>query len=492
MRINGFSGMNVDSMVSELMSAKRAPLNKLNQQKTILQWTRDSYRELNSKIVDFKDNKLRLYKLSAGMNTQQAVVTGNTTAVKAEATADANGTAMSIEVVSLAKKSNIQSEALITGATGATKTAQLNTKLEDLGGEITASNFDLVINGKLLSLNKDDTIASTIRKINTLPNANVIATFDEVSGKFSVISKEYGKDITVDTSNFNAFSFGEVETAKQAVVNVKVNPLDPKNTSTKTFYSDSNSLTVNGIQLSLLATNTAADPVNITTTTDSTKALDTIKAFVENYNELINTFSTRVNEEKYRTYQPLTNEEKKEMKDSDVIAWEAKAKSGLLKNDEILKATTSSMRSAIMGQLKELSSVGITTGKYYENGKIYIDEEKLKAALQSDPQKVTNIFKGTTDGSTKGIFEKIGNTMDEALTKLVTKAGTSKFSADINSVYKEESVMGRKLKDYNKQISSLEVRLVDMETRYYKQFTAMEKAMNKYQSQSSSLTGNSQ
>ncbi|OAB41850.1 flagellar filament capping protein FliD [Paenibacillus antarcticus] len=489
MRINGFSGMDVDSMVSQLMTAKRAPLNKLNQQKTILQWTRDSYRELNSKIVDFKDNKLKSYKLSAGMNTQQAVLTGNTTAVKAEATADANGTAMSIEVVSLAKKSNIQSEALTTGDT---KTAQLSTKLEDLGGEITASNFDLVINGKLLSLSKDDTIASAIRKINSLPNANVIAAFDEVSGKFSVISKEYGKDITVDTSNFNAFSFGGVETAKQAVVNVKVNPLDPSNTSTKTFYSDSNSLTVNGIQLSLLATNTAANPVNITTTTDSTKALDTIKAFVDNYNDFINTFSTKVNEEKYRTYQPLTNEEKKEMKDSDVIAWEAKAKSGLLKNDEILKATTSSMRSAIMEQLKELSSVGITTGQYYENGKIYINEEKLKAALQSDPQKVTNIFKGTTDGSTKGIFEKIGNTMDEALTKMVTKAGTSKYSSDINSVYKEESVMGRKLKDYNKRISSLEVRLVDMETRYYKQFTAMEKAMNKYQSQSSSLTNYSQ
>ncbi len=481
--------MDVDSMVSQLMTAKRAPLNKLNQQKTILQWTRDSYRELNSKIVDFKDNKLKSYKLSAGMNTQQAVLTGNTTAVKAEATADANGTAMSIEVVSLAKKSNIQSEALTTGDT---KTAQLSTKLEDLGGEITASNFDLVINGKLLSLSKDDTIASAIRKINSLPNANVIAAFDEVSGKFSVISKEYGKDITVDTSNFNAFSFGGVETAKQAVVNVKVNPLDPSNTSTKTFYSDSNSLTVNGIQLSLLATNTAANPVNITTTTDSTKALDTIKAFVDNYNDFINTFSTKVNEEKYRTYQPLTNEEKKEMKDSDVIAWEAKAKSGLLKNDEILKATTSSMRSAIMEQLKELSSVGITTGQYYENGKIYINEEKLKAALQSDPQKVTNIFKGTTDGSTKGIFEKIGNTMDEALTKMVTKAGTSKYSSDINSVYKEESVMGRKLKDYNKRISSLEVRLVDMETRYYKQFTAMEKAMNKYQSQSSSLTNYSQ
>jgi flagellar hook-associated protein 2 len=48
--------------------------------------------------------------------------------------------------------------------------------------------------------------------------------------------------------------------------------------------------------------------------------------------------------------------------------------------------------------------------------------------------------------------------------------------------------MGKQLADYNKRISDMKSRLSDMETRYYKQFSAMEEAMNKYQSQSSSLT----
>lgn len=48
--------------------------------------------------------------------------------------------------------------------------------------------------------------------------------------------------------------------------------------------------------------------------------------------------------------------------------------------------------------------------------------------------------------------------------------------------------MGRMLKDYNSRINSLQDRLSDLETRYYKQFTAMETAMNKYNSQSSSLS----
>ena len=56
-RITGFSGMDIDSMVKSLMTVKRVPLDKLKQQKQIFDWTRDSYRELNSKIVQMS-NKL--------------------------------------------------------------------------------------------------------------------------------------------------------------------------------------------------------------------------------------------------------------------------------------------------------------------------------------------------------------------------------------------------------------------------------------------------
>ncbi|MFF2018106.1 flagellar filament capping protein FliD [Paenibacillus sp. NPDC058177] len=484
MRITGFSGMDIDGMVTKLMTAKRAPLNKLSQQKTILQWTRDSYREVNSKIVDFKNTKIKSFNLSAAMNTQKAVVTGNTTAVKAEATADANGAPMSIEVVSLATKSYMQSGALTKTTAGDVK---LNTTLGELSGNA-GESYDLIINGKTISLSKDDTIANAINKINATPDAKVNATFDEISGKFSITAKEYGatNNITGGTGSFaTLLGLGAVQGAKQSEVIIKSKPSDATG---RTLHSDNNSLTVNGINLTLLATNTAADPVTITTEADSTKAMDTIKAFVENYNSLLSMFNTKVGEEQYKSFQPLTDDQKKEMKESDVTAWEAKAKSGLLKNDEILKSAILSMRSIISSKIGELSSIGITTGQYYEGGKIYINEEKLKVALESDSQKVISIFKGTADGTTSGVYEKLSKTMDDALTKLVDKAGTSKFSTDANSIFKEESVMGRKLKDYNKRISGLEDRLKDMETRYYKQFSAMEAAMSKYENQSTSLS----
>lgn len=103
-RISGMvSGLDVDTLVKQMITAKRVPLDKLNQQKQILQWQRDNYREINSKLVDFQNSKLKNYDKSTALNTQTTVVTGNTTALKAEATADANGIPMKMEITELAK-----------------------------------------------------------------------------------------------------------------------------------------------------------------------------------------------------------------------------------------------------------------------------------------------------------------------------------------------------------------------------------------------------
>ena len=89
-RINGFSGMDIDSLVEESDGSQAHSFGQAQSTKAVLQWQRESYREMNSKIFDFKQNKLAdTFIKSASMNTQQAVVTGNTEAVKAEATVNA-------------------------------------------------------------------------------------------------------------------------------------------------------------------------------------------------------------------------------------------------------------------------------------------------------------------------------------------------------------------------------------------------------------------
>ncbi|WP_244444644.1 flagellar filament capping protein FliD [Paenibacillus camerounensis] len=487
LRVNGLtSGMDIDSIVKELMTAKRQPLDKLNQSKTLLQWQRDSYRDINSKLVDFKMNKLSDWNKGAQMNSQQAVVSGNTSAVKAEASANANGVEMSVTVTQLATRSSAESSSLVDTSN---KKATTSTKLTDLNGSTFTNKIK--INNVEIELTNKDTISTLMGKINN-SDAKVKATFDEVSGKLTITSTLDGKNEYLDSSKMDnsiksLLNLTTFEGAKEAIVSIKSSKQGSADTAVE-YKSATNSLTVNGVTLTLLAKSDASNPSTISTIPSADKTVETIKSFIETYNSLISTMSTKVGEEKYRDYQPLTDEQKSGMKEADITLWESKAKSGLLKNDSILQTVISDLRSVISKNMGSLSGMGITAGQYYEGGKIYLDESKLRQALSTDPQKVTELFQGSSVNPDGGIFTQMSTSVEKALNNIVTKAGTSKFTTDLSATYKTESVMGRLLKDYNSRIDSLTDRLTDIETRYYKQFTAMETAMSKYNSQSSSLS----
>ncbi|QDH20843.1 flagellar filament capping protein FliD [Saccharibacillus brassicae] len=489
MRINGFSGMDIDSMVKSLMTVQRVPLDKMNQQKQTLQWTRDNYREFNSQLVNFK-NKLSDFGKQSTTNTQVSTVSGNTTAVKAEANASASVEPMEVIVNKLATKSTASSTAELTAGTAATT---LKTTLSQITGAGSSDNYKMKINNKEIDVSSSDTIEAVIIKINS-SGAGVTASFDQISGKFSVLAKEYGAaaNVNIESGAATATSGDLSGLLKLSVTNAVDGQVTIKNAaypSGRTFDTSDNTLNVNGIKLTMLqATGTSGSSI-VNTQSDPTKALDSVKAFVNLYNELVDKINTKTTEARYKNFTPLSDEQKKEMKESEIKQWEDKAKSGLLKGDSILTSAASNMRSTVVSYLGDLSSVGITTGLYHENGKLKIDEEKLKNALSTDPQKVLNIFQGSSaDPSKKGLFADLSKQVNGTLDQMVSKVGTSKFDTAVTGVFKQESMIGRQIKDYDKRISSMTVRMNAMETRYYKQFSAMEEAMSKMQAQSSSLT----
>lgn len=497
-RINGFSGMDVDGMVKKLMTAKRVPLDKLNQQKQVLNWTRESYREVNSKLYDFRSNKLiTKYGLSEALNSNKAVTTGNTDAVKATALATSNGIDMEVSVSQLATKTTVQTAGAGTGFKATSTLAELQAPLD--GSDATsdaakAKEYKLVVNNKTFTFTGATGISTVIATINADSKANVTATFDEISGKFTIASKTSGLDGVVtlgagadDNSLLNLFNkkdqielLWETTSGKNAMVKINGTDMTPS----------SNIFTVNGVQLTLISkTDTSGTDIKtkISSQIDTDKTMETIKGFISDYNTLLSSLTSKIGEAKYRDYTPLTDEQKKEMSDDDIKAWTEKAKSGLLKNDDIISNVISSMRSIVSGRLGDLSKVGITTGLYYEGGKLVLDEVKLKEAITANPQKIVDIFQGPANDSTAGLFDKLADKVTVALNKLSERAGTDRFSADTTSTFKEESVMGKKLKDYNSRISTMLTMLDNAENSYYKQFTAMETAMSKLQSQSSSL-----
>lgn len=486
MRISGLaSGMDVDSLVQQMMKAQRAPLDKLTQQKQTIEWKRDYYREINSQLVDFRNNKLWSYKSSSSMNPYKSVLTGDTNAISVKATSTASQVKMTVEVEQLATQRSKSSTSSL--GTGVTKKSTLSSIVP--GGTddkyvltITRPGSDAVN----MEFSKSDTIESVLRKINSDTKANVSAVLDEATGKITLKAKEYGsEDVTFGGSLTTAFKLtGAYEGGEKAKVKVNGQPLE---------YS-SNTFTLNGVEITLLDKTETDKPAVIETKTDADKIVETIKSFIKDYNAVLEKINGKLNEQRYRDFPPLTDEQKAEMKEDDIKRWQEKAQSGLLRNDEILSAAVWNMREVIVsagieGTSISLSSIGITTGQYYENGKLILDEQgeaKLRKAIEDNPDQVLEMFVGS-DG-TGGLFNKLHDKLAGSLEAISERAGTDKYSTSLTSAYDTESVMGKELKDVSQRIYNLQKKLTTMESRYYSQFTAMENAINQLNSQSTSIT----
>lgn len=491
MRVTGLaSGMDVDSIVKNMMQAKREPLNRMQQQKQLLEWRRDSYKEVNSKIVDFRNNKLLTSHYN--FSPKRVEVTGQLGALTAKATENNNSIDMTITDIKLAKgstvtgtaslPSNIKSNSKLKDITGTDETVKLEVKSEKYG------NKEIVT----IELNANDTISSALQKINQNGKASVTATFDEIDGIFKISSNAVGKNapkVTFSGSAIdNVFMKGgkREDIASDAVVTI----------NDKIMEFNDNKFIVNGVSIALNKeiTKDIDDPIQIKTINDSTKVLESIKSFIKDYNEMIDIFDKKLAEQKYRDFPPLTAEQKKDMKENDIKLWDEKARSGLLKSDSILKSAQLTMRSSANLPVGEsgllLSSIGITTGHWSDGGKLTIESEsKLLDAIEKDPNKVFSIFNTPGDDDKAGIISRLGINLMTTMEDISKKAGTSKFVSDLSVAYKEDSVMGKELKDLDQRIKESEKKMIKYENQYYRQFTAMEQAINKYNSQSAMLAG---
>ncbi|WP_339824403.1 flagellar filament capping protein FliD [Paenibacillus sp. FSL R7-0163] len=495
MRVFGFgSGMDIDSIVKEIMTAKRAPLDKLKQQKQTFEWQRESYREVNSKLVDFKINKLAKYNKGEEMNPQKAVLTGNSTAISAKANADATPVPMEMYVEQLSTRTTITTTGITGSYANGYKSSTLLSALP--GGTSNADaqgNYTLTIGDAEFIFNKDYSITQVLSRINAdagEKKANVVASFDELTGKLILSAKEYG-DKQIGAVGGNLLSlFNAAPTDTLSITDGKTGIIHVKSEGEASFQKvefNGNKTIINGISISLLSTSTEATSSKISVQVEPAKAIESIKSFINDYNELIELMNKKTSEKTYRDFPPLTDEQRKEMSEDDIKNWDAKAKSGLLKNDTILAATVANMREIIYANLGDLSKMGIDTGQYFEGGKLVLkSEDDLNKILENNPTFVTQLFQGS--GEQKGIFSQISTKIDGQLQKLVDKVGTSKFSTSVTDVFKTNSIMGDMLKNYNKRIDDMTQRMNDLETRYYKQYAAMEQAMSKYNAQSTSLT----
>lgn len=374
-----------------------------------------------------------------------------------------------------------------------------NTK-EELNDAL--KNF--TVNGaKIDNITADTTVDGLLTAINNNKDAGVTAIYLGSENKFVLSSNEKGegRKITLgadpnDTADAANLIFGGVSTdGTDGEMSILYNGVQT------TITSSSNTFSIDG--LDIRATNTfntgsatAEGGVSFTASADTEKVTETVKKFIEAYNAMIDEVRTQATTKPDSNYKPLTEDQKNEMNENSIKNWENKAKEGILFNSSALKdldnATQGIFSSMMMNGVSydDLEKIGISfSDDYTAGGKIVFDEEKFKTAMDSDPEKVSDLFTGT-----HGIVNTIDSTLSTYATRyaskngnsygvLIEEAGSEKLSLTLtnNSIYKE-------LKDMQETITNLQSQLSTEQDRYISQFTQMERLINQMNSQSSYLS----
>ncbi|WP_162987479.1 flagellar filament capping protein FliD [Metabacillus litoralis] len=348
-----------------------------------------------------------------------------------------------------------------------------------------------------------ESLNSVLNKISS-SNLGLTAFYDEYSDQVTLTRKETGNHneagLEIDTGSNadgpipgfinNVLRFGNSVESGGDNAEFTINGLTTQRT-TNTFemngvtftLKDTLNPSVNGVEPTTL------DPsISVNISNDSNKVFENIKNFVEKYNELIDKIKSKVNEERYRDFTPLTDEQREQLSDKQQEQWEEKAKSGLLRRDSLLTNVLSSMRldfytpvngTNVDSKYNQLSSIGIkTSANYLDGGKLQINEAELKKAIEEDPAAIEALFKNSgSSNSEQGIVNRLYETLTDTMDAIKSKAGSS------NSSYSQYT-LGKNLNNLSTQINRFEDRLVQVESRYWRQFTAMEKAIQRSNEQS--------
>ena len=393
---------------------------------------------------------------------------------------------------------------------GLVKDIEYNTEeeLNNAKKELNKALENFTVNGtKIEGITADTTVDGLLTAINNNKDAGVTAIYLGSENKFVLSSNEkgLGRKITLgpdpDNPNnkkddaANLIFGGDSKDGADGEMSILYNGVQT------TITSSSNTFSIDG--LDIRATNTfntgsatAEGGVSFTASADTEKVTETVKKFIEAYNAMIDEVRTQATTKPDSNYKPLTDDQKNEMNETSIKNWEDKAKEGILYNSSALKdldnATQGIFSSMMINGVSydDLEKIGISfSDDYTAGGKIVFDEEKFKTAMDSDPEKVSDLFTGT-----HGIVNTIDSTLSTYATRyasrngnsygvLIEEAGSEKLSLTLtnNSIYKE-------LKDMQETITNLQSQLSTEQDRYISQFTQMERLINQMNSQSSYLS----
>ncbi|MCR5774626.1 MAG: flagellar filament capping protein FliD [Lachnospiraceae bacterium] len=525
MRLSGInSGMDTQSIVEQLVTAKSTKKEKLEKEKTKLGWKQDSWKTLNSKLFSLYNEQFGTLRLQGSFKTKKASIVDSSIASVTADSGAVNGT-QTLAVKQLSKTNYLTGKKLDDSVTSSTSVTDV------VGDDGFMQSFD---NGEKVTAfkvykNQDDTTGTDIfidssMTMETIAkqfaNAGLNASYDSNSHRFFISSQTEGDD-----GNFRITSNGEeVFPADDVTDDVKESAgykmLDALGITAEAagtgyikgqnaiielngaeFESSTNLFQINGInitatQVSDKDSNGDYITTNVSVATDVDGIYDMIKSFFTKYNEIITEMDTLYNADSSKGYEPLTSDEKDAMSEDEIEEWEKKIKDSLLRRDDnlgtlisTLKDTMSSVYTLSDGSKYSLASFGINTLSYFEadeneRGVYHIngdsDDDKTKGNEDVLKSMLTNNMDETME-----FFNTLAKSAYDKLGKLMTREeGYRSFQ----SLY-DDKLLQTEYDKLTDDIEAEEEYLSDYEDKWYDKFAAMEKAMEKVNSKSSALAG---
>lgn len=365
--------------------------------------------------------------------------------------------------------------------------------LSDVEGKV------LFINGSKIELPLKEDGSIDNDALNSLLEEKKLNVSAEIKdGKLSLISKTNGEGQSIDVSVVEKPTEGFIPVIQGKDANIIIE--DSKG-GVYTHKGDSNTVTLDGVTFKFNG-KIPDGGIKVTGTKDVIKTKEMVVNFFNDYNKLMEKLNTLTMEKRDRSYSPLTDEQKKEMSESEIKLWNERVEKGQLSRDSDLSRIINSLKSAMTTMVDgidiNLEDIGVKPVSDYggvRNGTFTIDEDKLTAALEEDPDKVMRLFTATpTDSkdltsaeknSKSGIAQRLKSILyDETMTvsaRLLKKAGYEGTTTVTNNE------LTKSIEKYERKMEDMEKAFSKKEQALYSKYATLETMMNQLNSQQSYL-----
>lgn len=316
---------------------------------------------------------------------------------------------------------------------------------------------------KRITIDANDSLNDVLAKIQSSGAAASASIINDGSGgqayRLNLVAARTGLNgaLAVDAGT-TSLSFDALAQARDAVVVIGEAAADRP----LVISSSSNSLdsVIAGVKLDLIAA--SEDPITVSVRRDQDVLVEQAKTFVEAFNTVISSLDS------------LTRFDPDSL-DRGVLQGDATAR----RVRQTLAALSTSRVSGLDGALNRLSGVGITLGN---GGQLELDEEALRAALDSNPEGVKDLFAlETTDADGKVTVVGVAGVIQREIDRLT--------DVENGVITLQEEALQTSESNLNRRITQLKDLLAARRERLLAQFQNMESIIANLQSQQNAIAG---